>query len=376
MIVKIKPILVKEARQIIRDKLSLGIIIFIPVFMLGMFGYALSFDVKNITVGIYNEDKSKTSREFINSFIQTEYFDYKYDASSVKEIERLLQEGEILTGIIIPSGFSRDIVRGITAKVQIFVDGSNSNTASAIVGYINGTIANYSRNILVRKIEFKTNNYLSEPIDYRPRIWYNPELKSAKFLIPGLIGFILLITSVILTSLSIVREKEKNTIEQIIVSPIKAYELIIGKTITYIFISFITAILIFISSYFLFNIVIKGNYFLLFISILVYLITSLGIGLFVSSISNTQEVAFMISSIITLLPTFVLSGFAFPIRNMPLAIQLITYLVPARYFLVILRGIVLKGSGIASYWKDMLALILMSIATLGLSIRRIRKNII
>ena len=376
MIVKIKPILVKEARQIIRDKLSLGIIIFIPVFMLGMFGYALSFDVKNITVGIYDEDKSKTSREFINSFIQTEYFEYKYNASNVKEIEELLQKGEIMAGIIIPSDFSRDIAKGITAKIQILVDGSNSNTASAVVGYINGTIANYSRNILVRKIEFKTNNYLSESIDYRPRIWYNPELKSAKFLIPGLIGFILLITSVILTSLSIVREKEKNTIEQIIVSPIKAYELIIGKTITYILISFITAVLIFISSYFLFNIEIKGNYFLLFISILIYLITSLGIGLLVSSISNTQEVAFMISAIITLLPTFVLSGFAFPIRNMPFAIQLITYLVPARYFLVILRSIVLKGSGIASFWKEMLALILMSFITLGLSIRRIRKNII
>lgn len=373
---KIKPILVKEARQIIRDKLSLGIIIFIPVFMLGMFGYALSFDVKNITIGFYDEDNSKTSRDFINSFIVTEYFDLKSHASSSKEIERLLQEGIIKTGVIIPSNFSKDIVKGLTTKVQVFVDGSNSTTASAIVGYINGVISNYSTKILVRKLEVKANINLSEPIDYRPRVWYNPELKSAKFLVLGLIGFILLITSVILTSLSIVREKEKNTIEQIIVSPIKAYELIIGKTITYVIIALITAILIFIVSYFLFNIVIKGNYFLLFISILIYLITSLGVGLLISSISETQQVAFMISAVITLLPTFVLSGFAFPIRNMPIAVQLTTYLVPARYFLVILRSIVLKGSGIESFWKEMLALIIMSIIMLGLSIKRIRKNII
>ncbi len=376
MITKIKPILVKEARQIIRDKLSLGIIIFIPVFMLGMFGYALSFDVKNITIGFYDEDNSKTSRDFINSFIQTEYFDLKSNASSSKEIERLLQEGIIKVGVIIPSAFSKDIVKGLTTKVQVFVDGSNSTTASAIVGYVNGVISNYSTKILVRKLEVKANINLSEPIDYRPRIWYNPELKSAKFLVLGLISFILLITSVILTSLSIVREKEKNTIEQIIVSPIKAYELIIGKTITYIIIALITAILIFIVSYFLFNIVIKGSYFLLFISILIYLITSLGVGLLISSVSESQQVAFMISAIITLLPTFVLSGFAFPIRNMPIAVQLVTYLVPARYFLVILRSIVLKGSGIESFWKDMLALIIMSLILLGLSIRRIRKNII
>ncbi len=376
MINKIKPILVKEARQIIRDKLSLGIIIFIPVFMLGMFGFALSFDIKNISIGFYDEDKSKTSRDFINSFIQTEYFDYKYNASSTKEIEKFLQEGKIFTGVIIPSGFSKDMAKGITTKVQIFVDGSNSNTASAVIGYINGIISNYSKKILVRRIKSKTNTDLSEAIDYRPRIWYNPELKSVKFLVPGLIGFILLITSVISTSLSIVREKEKNTIEQIIVSPIKPYELIIGKTATYILIALITAVLIFIAGYFLFGIVIKGNYFLLFFSILVYLITSLGIGLLVSSISETQQVAFMISSIITLLPTFVLSGFVFPIRNMPIGVQLITYLVPARYFLVILRNIVLKGSGITSFWKEMLALILMSFVTLGLSINRLRKNII
>ena len=372
----IKPIFVKEVRQIMRDKLSLGVLIFIPVFMLGMFGYALNFDVKHISIGFYDNDKTKTSRDFISSFIHTEYFDYKYHADNTGEIEELLQKGKIQAGIIIPENFSKDIGKGNTASVQILIDGSNSNSASTVLGYTNSIIASYSKNILASKIKLKTNMSFSEPIEYKPRVWYNPELKSSKFLIPGLIGFILCISSVITTALSIVREKERNTIEQIVVSPIKSYELIIGKTSAYIIIALITAVLIFVAGYFLFGITIKGNYFLLFIAILIYLASCLGFGLLISSISETQQVAFMLASIIAILPTFILSGFVFPIRNMPLVIQAITYIIPTRYFLVILRNIVLKGSGLASFWIDLCALLLITFVTLGVSIMRIRKNII
>ena len=376
MFVRIKPIFKKEIRQIMRDKLSLGVIIFFPVFMLVMFGYALNFDVRNISIGFYDQDKSKTSRDFINSFVHSEYFNYKLNAGSSKEIDELLQRGEISVGIVIPLDFSKNQMKGLTSKVQVLVDGSNSNTASAVIGYVNAIISTYSQNILVSEIRKKINLDINQVIDYRPRVWYNPELKSANFLIPGLIGFILLITSVISTSLSIVREKEKNTIEQIIVSPIKPHELIIGKTFTYILIALISTVLIFIAGFFLFGIVIKGSYLLLFLSILIYLATCLGLGLLISSIAETQQVAFMISSLVTMLPTFILSGFVFPIRNMPFVIQIITYIVPARYFLDILRNIVLKGSGITSVWPDMIALVIMAFITLGLSIIRIRKNII
>lgn len=374
MFAKIKPIFIKEIRQIIRDKLSLGIIIFIPVFMLGMFGYALNFDVKHLSIGFYDQDNSKSSRDFINSFIHSEYFENNYNALSSKDIDELIQQGKITVGIIIPETFSLDLTKEKTSNVQVLIDGANSNTGATAIGYVSAIISNFSKNILVTEIRKKANKALPEIIKYKPRIWYNPELKSSKFLIPGLIGFILLITSVILTSLSIVREKEKNTIEQIIVSPIKPYELVIGKTANYILIALITAVLIFIASYLLFGLAIKGNYFLLFLSILIYLAASLGIGLLVSSIAETQQVAFMISAIATLLPTFILSGFVFPIRNMPFAIQLATYIVPTRYFLVILRNIILKGTGIASYWMEMCALILFAFITLGLSINRIRRS--
>lgn len=374
MLGRIKPIFIKELRQIMRDKLSLGVIIFIPAFMLVMFGYALNFDVKNISLGIYDEDKSKESRDFVNKFIQSEYFTYKFIATSSKEIDENLQKGNITVGIIIPQTFSKDLTKGITSPIQLLVDGSNSNTASTVLGYANAIISNYSKDILVKEIRNKLNTGFTETIDYRPRVWYNPELKSSKFLIPGLIGFILLIASVVTTSLSIVREKERNTIEQIVVSPIKPYELIIGKTFTYILISLLITVLIFITSYLLFGLVIKGNYFMLFLSILIFLASCLGIGILVSSVAETQQVAFMLSTLISMLPSFILSGFVFPIRNMPLVIQLITYIIPVRYFLVILRSIVLKGSGITAYWSEMLALIVMAIILLGLSILRMRKK--
>ncbi len=374
MFYKIKPIFIKEIRQISRDRLSLGVLVFIPMFMLIMFGYALNFDVKHIAIGFYDEDQSKTSRDFINSFIHSEYFDYKYRASSSSELSLMLEDRKILVGITIPSTFSKDILKEKTTTIQVLVDGSNSNTGATALGYVNAIISNFSNNILVSEINRKLGRSMSEIVDYRPRVWFNPELKSVKFLILGLISLILLMSSVISTSLSIVREKEKNTIEQIIVSPIKPYELVIGKTVNYILIAIISTILIFIAGYFLFGVEIRGNYFLLSISVLLYLATCLGLGLFISSVSDTQQTAFMMSTSVTLLPAFILSGFVFPIRNMPIVLQLITYIVPTRYFLVILRSIVLKGTGLASFWPQMIALTVMAVVILGLSILRIRKS--
>ncbi len=374
MIIKIKPIFIKEIRQIMRDRLSLSILIFIPVFMLIMFGYALNFDVKHLSIGFYDEDNNKTSRDFINSFIHSEYFDNKYNAESNNEIDELLQEGKILIGVIIPPNFSENVIKGKTATVQILIDGSNSNTGSTALGYVNAVISNFSNDILVKEIKKIGNINFSQTIDYRPRVWYNPELKSVRFLILGLISLILLMSSVISTSLSIVKEKENNTIEQIIVSPIKPYELVIGKITNYILIAIISTVFIFIAGYFLFGVEIKGNYFLLSLAILIYLGTCLGIGLLISSVSETQQSAFMLSSIVSLLPTFILSGFVFPIRNMPVPVQLITYIIPTRYFLVILRNIVLKGSGLISFWKELLIMFFLALIFFILNIIRLSKN--
>ena len=374
MFARIKPIFKKELRQIMRDRLTLALLTVIPVFMLIMFGYALSFDVKNISLGVYDEDKSTTSREFITKFTNSGYFNLNYYAASSNDIDEEIQKGTITAGIIIPRTFSNDIRKGETAAIQIIIDGSNSNSASTSIGYVNSIISDYSSKMLVREIRKKTNSDTGTAIDYRPRVWYNPELISSKFLIPALIGFILMVVSVILTSLSIVREKEKNTIEQIIVSPIKPHELILGKILTNIILALLISVFIIIAAYFLFGLEIKGNILLLFISILIFLSCSLGLGIMISTVAETQQVAFMISVIITMLPSFILSGFVFPIRNMPVVIQLVTYVVPARYFLVILRNIIIKGTGIESYWQEMAALIILSAVLLGISIKRLSKK--
>jgi ABC-2 type transport system permease protein len=376
MISRIRPILIKELRQIARDKLTLGVLLFIPVFMLIMFGYALNFDVKNISIGIFDGDGNGTSRQFVRKFTTSEYFKLTREASSSKEIDELIQKGTISVGLVIPRDFSKNIEKGITASIQILVDGSNSNTASTVLGYSNSIIASYSKDILVRETTLKLNTGISEMIDYRPRVWYNPELKSAKFLIPGLISFILMITTIITISLSIVREKERNTMEQIAVSPVKSSELIIGKAAAYILISLVIAFLIFVAGYFLFDIRIKGSLFLLFVSILIFLTACLGLGLLISTVADTQQIAFMMSVIISMLPSFILSGFVFPIKNMPFVIQIFTYMIPARYFLTILRNIVLKGSGLSAFWGEMAAMIIMSAVLLGVSIARMRKKTI
>lgn len=372
MIYKIIPIAIKDFKQIKRDPLTLGILIVIPAFMLIMFGYALNFDVKNIKIAFFDIDKTTKSREFMTEFINSGYFEFVKNASNLKEIDELLQKGEVTIAIIIPESFTKKIIKGETAKVQILIDGTNSNTASIVVGYVNAIISSYSKKLLVEQIKKLGKNF-NEVIEYKPRIYFNPELKSVKFLILGLISLILLLTCVISTSLSIVREKERNTIEQILVSPIRIGELIIGKLINYIVIAICSTVLIFFTGYFLFNIEIKGNYFMLLTVILIYLILSLSIGVLISSISNSQQTAFMLSTIITILPTFILSGFVFPIRNMPKIIQLITYIVPTRYFIAILKSIVLKGANFSSYSSDFISMFILMSIFLLLSFIRTKK---
>jgi ABC-2 type transport system permease protein len=374
MFLTIKAIFKKELRQIFRDKRTLGVLLFVPAFMLIMFGYALNFDVKHLSLAIYDENKSQISREFTENFLNTEYFDFKYYLSDKSEIDELMGEEKIKIAIVIPRDFSDKIISGQKAKVQIIIDGANSNTATTAIGYVNMIIQNYSTNIMQERLERRGINGDFTPIDYRPRIWYNPELKSVKFLVPGLIAFILMITAVISTALSIVREKERGTMEQITVSPIKPVELILGKTVPYAFLSLIAAVIILFFSYILFDISIKGSILWLFISMVIFIIGGLGMGLLISTIADSQQVAFMISTFATLLPTFLLSGFVFPIRNMPLPIQIITLIVPARYFLVVLRNIILKGAGVIAFWEQIVALVIFAIIMLRVSAFRMRKK--
>lgn len=367
---RVAAVIKKELRQIMRDKRSLGILFFIPLFMLVMFGFALNFDVKHTSLAVVDLDISRESRHLISEFSHSEYFTVKHFPSVVKELDHLLGSEKVRAAIVIPRGYAADLARGRSPTVQVILDGVNANAANTIQGYFNAFFLNYSYHLTVKVARRLGGAVINQPIDYRPRIWFNPELKSAKFLIPGLIGFILMVVGVISTSLSIVKEKEKGTMEQILVSPIKPLELIMGKTIPYIAISLLSTAIILVVGYVLFDVYVTGSLLLLFLTTFIFLLGALGMGLLISSISETQQLAFLVAVISTILPSFLLSGFVFSIRNMPEAIQLITYAVPTRYYLVALRGIILKGAGFGAIWDQLL--FLMGFATVMLLVSAIR----
>jgi ABC-2 type transport system permease protein len=369
----ILPIVRKEFRQIKRDKRILGVLLFIPALMLLMFGYALNFDVKNTSMAIYDEDRSSVSREFLQKFFVSEYFDHVRTLESKAEINDLLDGEHVRVVVVVPSTFSKNIQRGEAASVQVIVDGSNSNAAATVLGYISMIIQQYSLKVMSESFIRSGKQEIKLPIDFQPRLLYNPELKSAKFLVPGLIAFILMVTTVVSTALAVVRERELGTMEQIKVSPVKPVELILGKTIPYTVISLVATVMILFLGYILFDVSIKGSLLLLTFVTLLFLIGGLGVGLLISSLVETQQLAFMISVIVSMLPTFILSGFIFPIRNMSIVIQVFTYLLPARYFLSALRSIILKGAGLSAFWDQVVFLAIYAVLMIGISSFRMRK---
>ncbi|HUI64260.1 MAG TPA: ABC transporter permease, partial [Bacteroidota bacterium] len=320
------------------------------------------------------DDKSVESRQFTDAFVQSGYFDYVAFVHSSEEATSLLNDGAVRCALIIPPDFSHKLLSGQPCDVQVLVDGMDANYATTIIGYVQAISLEYSQNIILKSLA-KMGRANFVPIQYEARIWYNPELKSAKFLVPGLIGFVLAITAVIATSLSIVKEKERNTIEQIDVSPISPVELIVGKMIPYVLISLVAAALVLAAGYFLFDVEIKGSLVLLFFTTLLFVIAALSIGLYVSAVSDTQMVAFQLAALMATLPTMMFSGFMFPIRSMPWWLQAISNITPAKYYLIILRGIILKGVGLPAFWPQVVYLAIFTLVMLFLSIRRFKKTI-
>ena len=369
----ILPIVRKEFRQIKRDKRILSVLLFVPALMLLMFGYALNFDVKHTSMAVYDEDRTSVSRTFIEQFFISEYFNKVETLKSKTEINGLLDGEHARVVLIIPSTFTKDIQRGRVASIQVIVDGANSNAAATVLGYINAIVQQYSVKVMTESFIRMGRQTITLPIDFQPRVWYNPELESAKFLVPGLIAFILMVTAVISTALAIVRERELGTMEQLMVSPIRPLELILGKTIPYTIISLFATVAILFLGYILFDVSIKGSILLLSLVTVVFLVGSLGMGLLISTLVETQQLAFMIAVFVSMLPTFILSGFVFPIRNMPFIIQGITYVLPARYFLVALRAIILKGAGLSAFWDQALILVIYAVIMIGISSLRMRK---
>lgn len=356
----------KEFKHLLRDIRMLSILIFFPAFLLGVFGYAINFDVRNVRIAVYDENKSSFTREFINSLAATEYFVLVGYIQSANEIKSVLDKKTAQCVIVFPTNFETDFYANREVKIQFLIDGIDGNTAAIIQNYVNAAVRDFHNNKLnINFASYGLKHY--NPIEFRPLFWYNPELKTTKFLIPGLIAMILVITAVISVSLTLVREKERGTIEQINVSPIKSIELLLGKTTPYLIIALLNAIMILVIGYLLFDVEVKGSYVLLFLTTLVFLFACLSIGIFVSVVADSMQVAFSISTFTSLLPSVILSGFIFPIESMPKIIQIFTNVTPTKFYIVILRAIILRGVGLQAFWQQIIYLILFALIMIGLS---------
>jgi ABC-2 type transport system permease protein len=378
---KVVAVATKELRQIVRDRRTLMILLFVPGFFLLLYGYALNFDIRNVALVVKDQDRTTMSRELISAFVNSGYFRLVDQLQSDREIERLIDEGAVRAVLSIPANFERNVVNGIAADVQVIIDGDNANTASTVVGYSRTLITEFSR----AQAGSREPGGGSRPqgsgsrapipiVTVEPRIWYNPQLRSTLFLVPGLIAYISMITAVVSTALSVVREKERGTMEQVRMAPISPLPYVIGKTLPYLAISFVSALLVIFTAMLLFDLPMRGSWLLLCGAIALFLIGAQAQGLLISTIANTQQVAFQVALLSSLLPTMILSGFIFPITSMPAAVQAITHLVPARYFLVALRAIVLKGAGLMAFWQDLAALALFATVALGLASLRLRRE--
>jgi ABC-2 type transport system permease protein len=361
----------KELHQIVRDSRTLMILLFVPIFFLLLYGYALSFDIRNIPLAIHDRDRSSASREVVSAFVNSGYFDLVADLADDDEIVRLLDRGDARAVLVIPPGFGRDVRVANPTALQIIINGDNANTATTVMGYALGLVNAISGRY---EVEARLGSPRGPLLSAETRIWYNPELRSPLFLVPGLIAYIAMLTAVVSTALSIVREKEAGTMEQVRMAPLGPFAYVIGKTIPYFLISLVSAFAIVGASMLLFDLPMRGSWALLFVAISLFLVGALAFGVLISTLAETQQVAFQIAILTSYLPTLMLSGFIFPISSMPVPLQTVTYAVPARYFLEVLRGIVLKGVGAAMFWQELAALAVFAAVVLSLASLRLHRE--
>lgn len=369
-------IIKKEFAQFKRDPKMFAIILIAPVVQLILLGYAATIDVKAVHTIIFDQDKTVESRNFINQFESSGFFRIDDFTDTYKEVEEHLDQGESILAIVIPKDFGKKINRKETAVVQTLFNGSDGNTASIAAGYTAKVAQTYSSNLI--KLNMEMNGRKVMPvgrIDTELRVWYNPYLQTRYFMVPGIVGLLLSVITLILTSLAVVKEKEIGTLDQLVVTPIKSYQLIIGKLIPFIILGFVAVIIVLTVMTYIFDIPVRGSLSFLFLSSFLYILSSLGLGLFVSTISKTQQQAMMIAIFAIMMPMVYLSGFAFPIENMPKTIQAISYTIPLKYFITIIRGVILKGLGFTELWLEALILLLMGASILLLSSLRFRKRL-
>ena len=361
----------KEFIQIRRDKRTIAIILLMPIMELLLFGYAASTSVDHISTAVFNNDIGVESRQLLDNFTNSQYFDMNYSAFSMDELQKYIDNGDAKAGIVIPPNYSESIKRGDTAQIQLIVDGSDPTTAQTILSSAGAVVQSLTVEIIGEK---SVGGRMPQPLDLRSRVWYNPEMSSIYFNVPGLIGVILQTVTLMLTSFSIVREREKGTLEQLIVTPISKMELMIGKIIPYVIIGFIDIVLALALSVFWFKVPIAGSIILLLFFSIIFLFSALGVGLLISTISKSQLQAMQLSMFM-IMPNILLSGYMFPREAMPKIIQGISTIFPLTYFITVLRGIILKGNGFFSLFNEFVILVIFGIGVLTLATIKFKKKI-
>jgi ABC-2 type transport system permease protein len=381
---RLKVIIRKEFIQALRDPRMRGMLIVPPIIQLIVFGYAANLDVDTARIAWMDRDRSHESRELLSDFEGSGRFRIVATPEGDAQMQRLLDHGDVDAVVRVLPGFARDVERGRSTSVQVLVDGTNSNTASIVANYAAEAITRYSNGVLKKqqadKLVGRTMRdgapvHANIPqVDARHRVWFNPDLKSRNYFVPGVVVNIITLVTLMLTAMAIVREKEIGTMEQLMVTPIQPIELMLGKTLPFALVGLFDVTLAVGVALLLFHIPFRGHVWVLLVGALVFLMTSLGAGLFISTVSRTQQQA-MMSTFLFFQPFFLLSGFTFPIRNMPLAVQYLTFLNPVRYFLEIVRGIFLKGSGISVLWPQLVALVIIGVSVLTMSALRFHKKL-
>lgn len=367
-------IIKKEFYQIRRDKRMMAVSIIAPLMQVLLLGYAATTDIKYTEIVVCDMDKTAVSREFIQKFTNSGYFIERFAVDMPRDIDYYIEHGKASMALVLPAGFGNEVLARRTAPVQVIVDGTDANTANTLLGYASQVVSQYSQSVLA-EVSSLRRGVRAGSILPGPRVWFNPDLRSSNYMVPGVVALVLMIITMTLTSLGIVKEKEIGTLEQLMVTPIQSYQLIIGKLVPFVIIGFFDVTIVLAIARFWFEVPLVGSLLLLFGLSGLFILTTLGLGLFVSTIAKSQQQAMLIAQFFIFMPFTFISGFAFPIANMPDFIQYLTYLIPLRYFLEIVRGIFLKGLDIQDLWTQALALFVFGVSILSFSVMRFRKKL-
>ncbi|HEX2694238.1 MAG TPA: ABC transporter permease [Acidobacteriota bacterium] len=372
---RVSHIIRKEFIQLRRDPKLVPILFFAPLLQLLLLGFAANLDVKDIPTVVCDQDGTAASRDLVSRFLNSGYFALAGTVAAPREIDLFLEKGKAAVAIVVPRGFANDLAAGTPATVGVIVDGSESQSATIGASTVSMIVSTYAQKLVSGTLD-RLRAIGVRPVRLSPevRVWYNPELRSRNFMVPGILGLVLMVMTMMLTSMAVVREKETGTMEQLIVTPIRPFELIAGKLLPFLIIGAVDVVMIVGLIFLLFRLPMRGSVLLLFGLSLVFMLTTLGLGLFISTVSSNQQQA-MLTAVFFMMPMMMFSGFAFPIENMPKIIQAVTYVVPLRYYFVIIRGIYLKGVGIHELWGQGLAMLAFGVVILTLSVLRFRKKV-